>query len=121
MTNFDIVKRLIGPILPVGDSNIDNERFENLKLTCKLTNDLLFEIEEKSCASPNSKEYSVRRNSDYGIKFLTDIGFKQNRIQAYFNHVFVHDISDENFEELKSVISEFLTKKLIAGITKDLK
>ncbi len=36
MTNHEIVKKIIGQIKPVGSTEIDNERFENLKATIEL-------------------------------------------------------------------------------------
>ncbi|GAI86093.1 unnamed protein product, partial [marine sediment metagenome] len=38
---YTVVKKLIGNINPVGETNTDNERFENLKIICELTNKLL--------------------------------------------------------------------------------
>ncbi len=34
MNNFDVVKKLIGEVRPVGETNTDNARFENLKALC---------------------------------------------------------------------------------------
>lgn len=41
---FDITKRLLGSIEPYGDTNIDNERLENLVQTIELTEKLIDEI-----------------------------------------------------------------------------
>ena len=41
MTNTDVVKKLIGKINPIGETNTDNERFENLKAMCELVNNLI--------------------------------------------------------------------------------
>ena len=43
---------------------------------------------------------------------------KQNRIQEHFNNVFIHDLSDEDFLELKKLVSDWLSTKLINGVTK---
>lgn len=76
MTNLDIVKKLIGEIRPVAESSADNERFENLKSMCELSKQLLTEIDNACCSYPFNKEFSIRRNCDYGIKFLNEIGFR---------------------------------------------
>lgn len=76
MTNTDVVKKLIGEIRPVGDTNEDNKRFENLKSMCELVKELLYEIDNTSCSYPFSKEFSIRRNCDYGINFLKEVGFR---------------------------------------------
>ena len=41
---FDITKRLLGSIEPYGDTNIDNDRLENLIQTIELTEKLIDEI-----------------------------------------------------------------------------
>lgn len=40
-TVVEIVENLIGKINPVGETNEDEIRFENLKLMCDLTNSLI--------------------------------------------------------------------------------
>ena len=44
MTNYDVVKKLIGNINPAGDASRDKERFENLKEAVKLVELLLSDI-----------------------------------------------------------------------------
>ena len=41
MTVHEIVNKLIGNINPVGETNTDNDRFENLKAKCELVNLLI--------------------------------------------------------------------------------
>lgn len=72
MTHLEIVKKLIGPIRPVGETNTDNERFENLKNLCQLVDDLVTEIDSVGCDFKDSHEFSVKRASEYASKFLTD-------------------------------------------------
>lgn len=71
MTHLDIVNKLIGPIRPVGETNTDNERFENLKVLCQLVDELVREIDAVGYNFQNSHEFSVKRASDYASKFLT--------------------------------------------------
>lgn len=44
MTNYDVVKKLIGPVMPVGESHIDEERYKNLNEMIELVDKLLFDI-----------------------------------------------------------------------------
>jgi hypothetical protein len=49
---YEVVKKLLGPIDPIGDTNIDNERFVNLEATIDLVNSLLFDINRvATCAT----------------------------------------------------------------------
>jgi len=74
----EIVMSLVGNINPIGDTNTDNDRFENLKNLCELVYDLLGEIDEVSYKNKDSHEFSVKRASDYANKFLTDnLGIKE--------------------------------------------
>ena len=77
MTNTDVVKKLIGNINPIGETNTDNERFENLKAMCELVNNLVSEIDNVSYVNAGSREFSVKRASEFAQKFLTDtLGIK---------------------------------------------
>ena len=71
MTNTDIVNKLIGKINPVGETNQDNERFENLKEMCELVNNLITEIDDVAYIYRDHKEYSIKRASEYASNFLT--------------------------------------------------
>ena len=44
MNYAEIVRKLVGPINPVGDSVVDHERFENLKIMIGLVDGLLSDI-----------------------------------------------------------------------------
>lgn len=44
MTNYDVIKKLIGEIEPIGDSRVDEKRFENLMETTLLVEQLLRDI-----------------------------------------------------------------------------
>lgn len=73
MTNTDIVKKLVGNIQPAGDTNIDHERFENLKAMCELADNLIAEINEVAHRNKNRQEYSVKQMAEYANGFLTDM------------------------------------------------
>jgi hypothetical protein len=71
MENIDIVKKLIGNISPIGETNTDNERFDNLKAMCELANDLITEIDNVSYYK-GSGQFSVKRAGEYAKNFLTN-------------------------------------------------
>lgn len=76
MTVYDIVRKLIGPIDPAGQSHTDDKRFENLKATCALVEKLVAAIDEVQCRENiESQEFSVARAAKYADNFLTnDLG-----------------------------------------------
>ena len=72
MTNHDVVKKLIGPVCPVGETNADAARFKNLEEMIELTDNLLFDI--GAVAEEHSRpEYSVARAGKRADQFLKDI------------------------------------------------
>lgn len=74
----DVVLRLIGPVDPVGETNADNARFENLKALCELTEELVCIIDEVSYKNKDSYEYSVKRAGEYAFDFIDkDLNIKQ--------------------------------------------
>lgn len=46
---------------------------------------------------------------------------KQNRVQEYFNTIFVHDLTDNDFKELQQVVGGWLASKLRESATNDFK
>lgn len=72
MTNTEIVKKLIGEVRPVGETNTDNQRFENLKNLCDLTNQLVSMIDDVSHLNKDRQEYSMKRAGEYAHGFLTN-------------------------------------------------
>lgn len=71
LTTKEIVETLIGKIRPVGETNTDAQRFENLKEMCGLVNELVSEIDSVSYDFKDSYEHSVKKASDYAKNFLT--------------------------------------------------
>lgn len=59
MTHTDIVRKLIGPIKPLGDSNRDDERLENVKSMCKLLNELYQDVVDIAHDYDNDTQASV--------------------------------------------------------------
>ena len=73
MDIHEIVKKLVGPISPVGETYADNDRFENLKTMTELVDKLVFDI---NTVIPNKDrvEYSMKKAGEFADKFLTDLG-----------------------------------------------
>lgn len=67
-----IVNKLNGEIMPIGETNKDNERFLNLTNHCGLVFGLLCEIIEVSKLK-DSSQYSVKKSGEYAYKYLTEI------------------------------------------------
>lgn len=74
MTIYEIVKKLTGDISPVGDTCIDEKRFNNLKDVTELVSCLINDIQLVS-KRINSYEFSVKRSADFAKDFLSnDLG-----------------------------------------------
>lgn len=73
MTNYDVVKKLIGRIDSVGESHTDSKRFENLKETCQLVDELITDIANEASNS-RAFEHSRKKSGEYAEKFLNRIG-----------------------------------------------
>lgn len=69
MTNTDVVKKMIGNINPVGETNTDNERFENLKAMCLLIDNLILDV-IAVIHNKSSYEYSVKRAGEYADGYI---------------------------------------------------
>lgn len=73
MTNYDVVIKLIGHIMPIGETNEDDRRFESLKATTDLVNLLIEDIDRVSQASHRG-EFSIKRAEQFSKKFLDNLG-----------------------------------------------
>mgnify|MGYP006909289101 CR=1 FL=1 len=72
MDIYEVVKKLLGPIEPIGDSGIDEKRFANLIETEKLVNQLLFDINQVA-SYRDCQEYSRKVAGERAEQFLKDI------------------------------------------------
>jgi hypothetical protein len=77
MTNYDVVKKLIGNIRPIGDSNEDAKRLENLKEMCKLMDEIHSAIDAVSYDYKDDKKGSVAACCKYANDFLDKLGIKE--------------------------------------------
>ena len=72
MEMIDVIRKLIGPIIPVGDSRADEERFVNLVKTIHIVDKLLFDIDRVS-ASKGRQEASMNKAGERAMKFLESL------------------------------------------------
>lgn len=72
MNPNEIVNRIIGKTVPIGETNADEVRFENLKAKCELVECLVRELDELSKLS-SSHEFSVKRAGQYAADCLSEI------------------------------------------------
>lgn len=70
MTLHEIVKKLVGRIDPVGETNTDNDRYENLKVMTELVDALLTDIDMVAMYNKNRQEFSRKRAGGFASKFL---------------------------------------------------
>lgn len=77
MTTYDVVRKLIGKVEPIGETNEDNIRFENLKELISLVDNLLIDIDDLEYKHKNSSQFSVKRAAELASKFLDKIGIKE--------------------------------------------
>lgn len=49
MELIDVVDKLVGRIEPIGDTSVDEERFENLKAYCELINEMVKRVDDVVC------------------------------------------------------------------------
>lgn len=77
MTNYDVVKKLIGKIRPVGDASIDPQRFENLIAMCQLMDKIYTAIDDVAYDFKNDKQGSVKNACDYANAYLNKLGIKE--------------------------------------------
>ena len=69
---YEVVKKLVGEINPVGETNIDDRRFENLKVMTELVDELLMDIADMGVRCFNNHQYSMKKASDFAINFLNE-------------------------------------------------
>lgn len=72
MNIHEIVTKLVGPINPVGETNADAQRFENLEVAIDLANRLLFDI---ACVARKggTGEFSVEKAAKAAKIFLEEV------------------------------------------------
>ena len=74
MDNYDVVRKLIGEIRPVGETNEDINRYENLKAMCELMDKIDTAIKDVAWDFKNRSEYSIKQSVKYAEDFLKGVG-----------------------------------------------
>lgn len=72
MTNYDVIKKLLGSIEAVGDANIDEKRYSNLEATIEVTEKLLSDINISS-HDADRQEASMKKIGRFAKNFLQDM------------------------------------------------
>lgn len=73
MEMYDVVKKLVGEIHPIGETNTDDARFENLKEMTELVDKLLTDIDDVAYEATRH-EYGHQRAGKFASKFQTRMG-----------------------------------------------
>lgn len=68
----EIVQKLVGSIMPVGESHLDTKRLENLKIMCELIEDLVYEVNYVA-RDKDRYESSMKEMGVYAQKFLDNL------------------------------------------------
>lgn len=69
---YDVIKKLLGPIDPIGDSQVDADRYENLLATTHLVDKLLFDINQVSRFATHSA-HSIAHAGKWAQNFIQEI------------------------------------------------
>jgi len=72
---YDVVKKLIGPIEPVGESHTDAKRMENLEKMTALINQLLADVDQV-IPFKDRVEFSMKRAGEHASKFFDRLGIE---------------------------------------------
>lgn len=76
MTNYDVVKKLVGDIRPKGNASVDYKILENLKALCELHNEIHKAIDDVAYEFKDDKQGSIKMVCDYANKYLDSLGIK---------------------------------------------
>ena len=74
MNLHEVVMKLAGPIDPIGETNADARRLENLKQLTELADRLVLDIDRIASSYKNNHQASMKAASEHCVKFLDDLG-----------------------------------------------
>lgn len=77
MELYDVVMKLNGQVMPIGDSGEDEKRLGNLMALCDLVDRLHTEIDEVASLKGWGHMASVKKAKDYAGNFLTRLGIEE--------------------------------------------
>ena len=69
----EIVMKLIGPVMPVGETHTDNVRLENLRALCELVTELADQIDDVHFLNAVAFEYSRKEAAKLAEKSLKNL------------------------------------------------
>lgn len=75
-TVYEVVKKIVGPIEPVGCSNTDEKRLENLKLLTSVVGRLLNDIDSVAMCK-NNYQHSMQVCGQWASDFQDEIGIPE--------------------------------------------
>lgn len=70
---YKVVKKLIGPIKPVGKTQTDEERYENLLDMISVADCLLYDINDVARENKDRQEFSMKLAGKKADRFLKSI------------------------------------------------
>ena len=73
MDYWKIVRKLIGRIEPIGETNEDARRLNNLKEMCSLVENLITDIDDMAYQNRDAYQFSVKQSAEYATDFLNRI------------------------------------------------
>ena len=76
---FEVTKKLTGKIRPVGETNEDERRLENLKQTIELIELLITDVEGVANQYKDRVEFSMKRAGKEAADFLENYGIREFR------------------------------------------
>jgi hypothetical protein len=76
MTNYDVVKKLIGNVRPQGDASIDYKIIENLKALIELHSEIHKAINDVAYDFKDRYEGSIKMCQQEASKYLDSLGIE---------------------------------------------
>jgi len=74
---YAVIKKLTGPIDPVGSTHIDNDRFANLEYLTEAIDKLLTDIDAVAYNNKSMQEYSIKQAVELVEKFQARNGIQE--------------------------------------------
>lgn len=77
-TILSLLQTLVGEIRPIGETNHDNQSFENLQQLCSLADDIVFQIEQVAATYKDRYEFSIKRSGEFADNFIKRLREHEN-------------------------------------------
>lgn len=109
MTNYDVIKKLLGPINPQGESNTDKERYENLEATIEVVNQLIGDVINVS-HNRTRHEMSMREAGQKAYGYLAELyeGLMPSKLDvlasAPFMEALEHRMAKKLHEDMEKMV-----------------